>query len=54
MYALEAMCYMTAGIADVQKKDDILLESAMCKIFACQVSRFENKNNSKFLKNHLF
>ncbi len=39
MYALESMSYMTAGLADVQKTDDIVVEAAMTKVFAAQAAR---------------
>ena len=39
LYALEAVTYMTAGLADVQLKPDVEVESCMTRLFAIRASR---------------
>ena len=39
LYALESTTYLTSGLADVQKTEDIAVEAAMTRLFALKVAR---------------
>lgn len=36
IYALESMCYLTSGLQDLYKDQDLDVEAAMCKVFAVE------------------
>ena len=40
LYALESTIYMTAGLADIQKKPDYCLEASACKLLTIETSRY--------------
>ena len=44
LYTLEAMAYMTAGIGDVQTKEELIVESAMTKLYANEAAKFIVEN----------